>query len=541
MARFLALAAFLFAAIAASPHAAWADEEPRVVIVLHDGGAAATPLVEAAPALRHLGLIVEAHDAADPLPELADRRDVRGVLIWLDDGAVGDAAGFTSWLRGVTRAGLPVVLMGRTPEVEDRFGLFLALDLIYSRDERAYNYDLRAIEKDPALIETGRRFDNLFPLADIVRPLVPETARPLLVLQRRNDSTDRTMPLIVTAKGAYAAEGYALWRSTDGRAAQWRIDPAAWFRLSFGLETVPVPDTATLNARRLFVLGLAPATASDREAAIATADTLAATRPERPISVMLDALPADPQDACDDRFRAMVFGYDSLFARLDAGEVPHRTSAYAPVLPVCAGDRSASLAAAQAVLDHARTLPLAAVARPLDEIDAGFATARLERTGTGTWQVLDRGALQTLRFDDADHLRLDWTRSDGVLGAGRVNGALYISLDPDAATPVVAVTNLPWELPPFATLVESRWAVSGLVRDIETAAMDVQGYGPGDMVWSVEPYSEWELRFTPKGGATLRYRAVVGDDGLLAFALPAKAAEGGTLAFERQDFAEVGP
>ena len=67
------------------------------------------------------------------------------------------------------------------------------------------------------------------------------------------------------------------------------------------------------------------------------------------------------------------------------------------------------------------------------------------------------------------------------------------------------------------------------------------GFGPGDMVWQVEPHSEWEIRFQPEGGAMRRWRAVVGDEGLIALSLPPEAAKGAALAFERQDYAGAGP
>ncbi|BCW89888.1 hypothetical protein sos41_30560 [Alphaproteobacteria bacterium SO-S41] len=543
MFRFLAIA--LLAVLAASPRAAWAREEARTIVVLHDGGDEASPLVYAAPVLKYLGLLVEPHSAADPLPDLAGRADVRGVLIWLDTGAVADRAGFTAWVRGATQQGLPVALMGATPDADDRFGLFLALDLLYAHDERAYTYDLRAVEKDTALIEAERRFDNLFPPVDIVRPLQDAAVQPLLVLQRRSDVTDRTMPLIVTPKGAYAAAGYALWVSPDGKTQRWMVDPVAWFRLAFHLDAVPTPDLTTLNARRILSLALAPSGPDDGPAAIAAGEHLMAGHPERSLDVLLDGPgnrgPVAPPRPCADRARAHLMGYSHLLAQLDAGEAPRRIAGYTPVLLVCEAESDLTAGAANAVLGHARTLPLATSKISPEALDIDFGAIRLDRIDTGVWRVLDRGALNTLRFDDADHLRIDWSRTEGVLGAGRVHGALYISLDPDAGEPVVALTNMPWEPPPFATLVESRWMISGLVRDVETAAMNVQGSGPGDMVWSVEPFSEWELTFKPKTGAPARYRAVAGFDGVLSFSLPASAGDGGTLTFERHDLAEVGP
>lgn len=545
MARLFLLAAVT--AVIAVLSGAAAREEPRVVVLLHDGGPDSAALAYAAPVLKHLGLVVEPHSTAEALPDVAGRSDLRGVVVWLDTGEVADIGGFSSWARGVTRDGLPLVLMGALPQVDDRFGLFLALDLIYSRDERAYSYDLRPVEKESALVEIDRRFDNLFPLTDTVRPSQEAGAHPLLVLQRRSDVTDRTMPLIVTAKGGYAAAGYALWRSADRKVARWMVGPVAWFRLTLRLNAVPAPDPTTLNARRIYAPALAPASTNDEDAVVEVGGIIGAARPARPLSVLLDAAAGpgpfvpDQGRACDDGRRSTWMGYDRFLAALDADGAPHRLAPYAPVIIVCAARRQAAIDAAAAVLDHAAPLPLAASDIALEQLEEGFASIKLDRLDTGVWRVSDRGALDTLRFDDAHHLRIDWTRSEGVLGAGRVGDSLYVSLDPDIAEPKLALTNMPWEPPPFATLVESRWRIWQLTRDIENAAMQVQGYGRGDMVWSVEPNSEWELRFTPADGALRRYRAAAGADGVLAFSLPAEASGGGTLQFERKDYAEVGP
>ena len=546
MTRLFVLAAALIAGLLAPP-AASAAEEPRTIVVLADRGAASTPLRYAAPVLAHLGLTVEPHDAAQPLPDLSARGDVRGVLIWLDDGRVGDATGLTPWVRALGERGVPVALMGRMPEAEDRFGLFLALGLIQAPDERAYGYDLRIAERDEAIAGYERRFEPPFPPLDIVRPIAAAEAMPVLTLQRRDDAADRTMPLVVTAHGAYAADGYALWRSADGAHMRWLVDPVEWFRRAFKLGVVPTPDATTLNARRIFALSVAPADPAQRDAAAALAGDLAAARKERPIDLLNAGAPAGrptipaAASVCRDRVRALLLGNGGFVDGLAKREAPHRLEAYAPVALVCAAERDVALRAATDILGDATSRPLAAAALSLDEIAAGAASVRLEPAGTGIWRVHDRGALNTLRFDDAAHLRVDWERSVGVIGAGRVNAALYVALDPEATEVTVAVTNLPWTPPPFATLVESRWAVSGLVRDIETAEMSLQGYGPGEMVWSVEPHSDWELRFTPKNGRTLRYRAEAGADGLLAFSLPPLAADGAALTFERQDYAEVGP
>lgn len=546
MLRLAALAALFAAFLIASAHAA-AEEEPRVVVGLHDSSIHAASLMLAQPALTHLGLLLEPHDAGDALPDLSRRSDIRGVLIWLDEGHVHDAAQLTPWVKALSQRGIPVILMGVPPDVEDRFGLFLSLGLIFAQDERSYTYDLRAVDRDPDIVDFERRFDNLFERTDLVRPLDPALSRSLLVLQRRDDVPDRTHPLIITPKGGYAADGYVIWRQPDGNQHRWFIDPVAFFRAALHMEGVPAPDTTTLNARRILAPRLAPVTPADRPAVASVVRTLR-DRPDHADIRVIDAVPARPSalsvpaegQICRDRMRALLFGYAGVAAALDDLVVPYRMAPFAPVFVVCNAERLQTPRAVREVMAHAATQPLIPDQGRLEAIEADFPNVKMDRLSRRTWRIRERGQIQTIRFDDADGLRIAWPLSDGVLGAGRVGGSLYVSLDPDAAEPVIALTDAAWEAPPYPTLVESRWIIERLVRDEHRMSMIVTGTGPGDMVWSAKPGTQWEVRLSDDG-TTSRMKAQADDRGLLSLSLPAFADGSGTLELVRHDPAGVAP
>lgn len=528
MARLLVVIALIVSALAAFP--ARAETLPRTVIVVTDGGSGGVAARMAIPALTRLGLVSEVHDTARDLPDLTERGDIAGILIWLDEGRVADGAAFLAWIRVQTGRGLPIAMAGAIPAIEDRFGLFVTLGLLYSVEPRPYTYDLATVAKDREMIEPGRRFGGLWPLVDQFRPLEPPASEAALLLQRGADSTDRTAPVIFTPRAAYIAPGYAVWLSADERAARWMIDPAAFFTRAFHLELRPIPDAGLVNARRVFLPVLAPA---DAAAAAEVTRTGLSLKRMPPLAVLLDP-PGAGIDSCGTAARARLFGYDALLNV----EAP---GAFAPVVTMCASGAAAARAMLTAAYDYAAAHPLFTAAIRQDALDSGFGAATIEPDGDLAWRIRDRGGVQTVRFDAPGALRLDWTRSEGVLGAARVGGALVASLDPDAEAPLVALTRTPFEPPLFAVLVESRWSVSGLMRDADNVAADVQGYGPGDMVWQVEPRSEWEIRFQPKDGAMWRWRVVVGEDGLIRFSLPPQAANGAALAMERQDYAGAGP
>lgn len=531
MARIFVIVALVLASLAA-PFAARAEPLARTVIVVTDAVPGGAAVGMAVPALLRLGLVSEVHRVDTGLPDLGDRKDVVGVLIWLDEGRVADGEALLAWVRRLTSLGVPIALMGAAPAIEDRYGLFVSLGLLYSIEERPYTYDLHAIAKDHTLVEPGRRFGRAWPAADQIRPLDPPASEPVLVLQRGADSTDRTTPLLFTPRAAYATPGYAVWRSADGTATAWMIDPARWFARAFHIGLRPVPDPGLINARRIFAPALAPVDDAAAAKVMRAATGLGQTQP---LDVLLDPPDSGHRVAtCGSSTRGRLFGYEAMLGAAGAG-------AFAPIVTLCAGDPETARSAVRAAYAYARQHPLLTAPVRVEDVESGFASTRIEEDGELAWRIRDRGALGTLRFDKANDLRLDWERSDGVLGAARIGDDLVVSLDPDTAEPLVALTRTPFEPPPFAVLVESRWLVSGLARDADNAVMRVQGFGPGDMVWQVEPRSEWEIRFQPDGGAMQRWRAVVGETGVISISLPAEAAQGAALALERQDYAGAGP
>ncbi|PHQ62132.1 MAG: hypothetical protein COC10_11065 [Sphingobium sp.] len=75
------------------------------------------------------------------------------------------------------------------------------------------------------------------------------------------------------------------------------------------------------------------------------------------------------------------------------------------------------------------------------QILKGAVSIQIEPLGARVWQVANRGALQTLRFDRKGSFTLDMNRSDGVLGFWSIGPALFVALDPAVETVLVALTT----------------------------------------------------------------------------------------------------
>ena len=72
-----------------------------------------------------------------------------------------------------------------------------------------------------------------------------------------------------------------------------------------------------------------------------------------------------------------------------------------------------------------------------------FFTLEMEQVDLFSWAITQRGAVETVRFDDADKLAVDYAASTGVLGGNRHAGSLYVALDPSVARAVVTLKARP--------------------------------------------------------------------------------------------------
>lgn len=132
------------------------------------------------------------------------------------------------------------------------------------------------------------------------------------------------------------------------------------------------------------------------------------------------------------------------------------------------------------------------------QIVRGFNSISFERTGDLSWRVIDRGALQTLRFDNAENLALVMKMSSGVLGATRKDSDLYVSLDPNVSDPMVTlasdgVQNGVVLEDGAVAIVKSDFALSGFYRDGCNTGLTAKGYAPGHIVGVAKPNDQVEV------------------------------------------------
>lgn len=183
------------------------------------------------------------------------------------------------------------------------------------------------------------------------------------------------------------------------------------------------------------------------------------------------------------------FGFKHLVRTVLNTETPMRLKPFNVYYHIYSGEKQASLNAVLENLNFARTLPIAPVTTShFAAIVEGFISAELEQVLPQSYRVLNRGLLQTIRFDQATFKAVDFSRSKGVLGQKWYQGSLYIALDAQEPAPIITLKEqeqadqLPKESTPY--LIESRWQIWDFtVTAQKQMQFQAQGFGQGDMHW----------------------------------------------------------
>jgi polysaccharide biosynthesis protein PelA len=221
----------------------------------------------------------------------------------------------------------------------------------------------------------------------------------------------------------------------------------------------------------------------------------------------------------EDRF----FGFQYLTQTLQNTESPRRLKPINIYYHLYSGQKSASLNALIKNLKFAQQEEIAPVATSsYSKIAEGFYSTQFIALGEKMWLIKNRGALQTIRFDEADKLAVDMNQSQGVIGQRHHQGSLYVSLDTAKPEPIVALKEVaPSNHPPDASqsyLVQGRWNLWDLeFPEKGQITFTAQGFGNGEMVWKVQQPGQYELKLSNGKEIQQTLSAEADEDGILKF------------------------
>lgn len=198
-------------------------------------------------------------------------------------------------------------------------------------------------------------------------------------------------------------------------------------------------------------------------------------------------------------------GQMMLMHTLQNTEAPRRLKAFNLYYHMYSGEKPAALKAVKHFLDEARSARVAPIAASeYAGIADDYFTTEIEQVDLFSWAVKNRGTLNTLRFDDAEHLSVDLAASNGVLGFTRYERAIYVSLDQAAERPVITLKAAPADGKDAVegrqlSLVDARWRFSDMRISDCDQSMTAQGFGAGDMTWRGRPNAAYRVRATRNG------------------------------------------
>jgi polysaccharide biosynthesis protein PelA len=217
--------------------------------------------------------------------------------------------------------------------------------------------------------------------------------------------------------------------------------------------------------------------------------------------------------------------FKTLTSTLDNTELPRRLKGFNLYYHSFSATKQAGLDAVEQHLQRARVSPLAPIAAShYADIAEGFFSAVITPIAPDRWQVSKRGGLQTVRFDRADGLNVDYPASTGVIGANRHAGALYVTLDSAVGDAVVALAKRA-RAQSQPHLIDSRWVISQLVRAPCNVRAQAQGFGDGGMTWAGLAPGRYTVVALRNGAIVASERVTVGPDGRLTARLKASGIE----------------
>ncbi len=217
-------------------------------------------------------------------------------------------------------------------------------------------------------------------------------------------------------------------------------------------------------------------------------------------------------------------GQQQLSQTLKNTELPRRLKGMNVYYHVYSAERRASLDVVKNFLIAARSTKLTPITTShYAEMANGFFSTTIVLHEPQVWSIANRGALETVRLDDADGKTLDLRRSHGVLGQNRHAGSLYIALDPDVPNPVVALDSAEGGPRGGASLVESRWRLRELTRSGCSFHYKTQGFGRGEFVWEgLIPGAAYQIKSESGAAEPWTAKVEADDEGKLEYTLPIK-------------------
>jgi len=218
--------------------------------------------------------------------------------------------------------------------------------------------------------------------------------------------------------------------------------------------------------------------------------------------------------------------------------IPIRTSPMDLYYHIFSGSREGGISAVQQIINYVRTqkcIPLSA--SDFSAYVMGFVSTRFDQVDADSWQIMQRGQLQTIRFDKSSSRSVDFGKSQGVIGQKHLHGSLYVYLDESIESPIITLKDNesffeePAGVIPY--LIESRWRVSNMNQNWpKEMGFRTEGFGQCEMCWRMPEEGDYHILVERKNGEQERFKSNA-PNGRLKITLPSSKIEPITVKIEQ--------
>jgi len=206
---------------------------------------------------------------------------------------------------------------------------------------------------------------------------------------------------------------------------------------------------------------------------------------------------ANAENAYTNEWEDYFYRFEFLPATLKNTESPRRLKPIHLYYHSYSGEFKASVNAILRNIAFIRTQsPIAIQVKRYCDIGTGFFTVAFEKVGEGSWKVLNRQGLQTIRFDQVRDQTVDFVDSQGVIGYLKHQGSLYVYLDAAVDEPVIALNRFRDDKTPY--LMDSNWEIWNFKNNANHLNFHAIGWGSLSMRWKM-PAPGTYLVTTPSG------------------------------------------
>jgi len=220
--------------------------------------------------LNHLGLNVEYHEFEKGLPNLTNRKDVRGILVWFnEDMRMADPNAYFDWVEEAVNQGISFVMMGYPGFYETPKGVqtddrrveqhWRVVGMQPQGGDEQVTYDTAYIHKNTDIIEFERKLPHIKkPYMKMIKTRDDMTAH--LVIDKTRTPGYESHLVVTGPQGGYVAERYAVYhirlegKNEDEEIVNksWYINPFKFFRTTYKTDKLPKPDTTTIAGKRIY-------------------------------------------------------------------------------------------------------------------------------------------------------------------------------------------------------------------------------------------------------------------------------------------------